>query len=211
MSCLYYHPCNSNNKLILRQRDRSSSVHLWNGWPGFDPRQEHRIFFSLYIQTGCTAYPSSCPMGTGDPSPGCGERPKLEADHSPLHVSRLRTIRVIPPLPTSVSMACSGTAVIYVTSSNILFVTVICVRWWLWTNYVSPRVFWRHLSNSDLSRPTWSAFSLTCPLFHIEYLFVCVKVKQSHKFHIRFRADKTKDARVMCNKVLNATLLRPST
>jgi hypothetical protein len=38
---------------------------------------------SLCVQTGSEAHPSSCPMGTGGPSPGVKARPGRDADHSP--------------------------------------------------------------------------------------------------------------------------------
>jgi hypothetical protein len=62
----------------------------------------------LCVQTGSGAHPTSCTMGTGGPFPGGKAWPGRDADHHLVPRSR-----AIPPLPTSASMACSGTTLLY--------------------------------------------------------------------------------------------------
>jgi hypothetical protein len=72
--------------LLLRDRDSSVSIvtRLRTGRPGFNSRQELRIF--LFFTAGCpyrlVAHPTSYPMNTGVISQGL-KRPRREADHSP--------------------------------------------------------------------------------------------------------------------------------
>jgi hypothetical protein len=63
---------------------------------------------SLCVQTGSGAHPASCTMGTGGKA-----RQGRDADHSPHLMPRSRMNRSYTPLPTSAFMACSGTAVLY--------------------------------------------------------------------------------------------------
>jgi hypothetical protein len=67
------------------------------------------------VQTGSEAHPASCTMGTGGPFPGDKARPGRDADHSPHLVPRSR-MRSYNPLPPSAFVACSGTALVFLTS-----------------------------------------------------------------------------------------------
>jgi hypothetical protein len=55
-------------------------------------------FFSIRIQTGSQAQPTSYPMGTGGSFPGI-KRPGGDTDHSPPSSAEVKNSGTIPPLP----------------------------------------------------------------------------------------------------------------
>jgi hypothetical protein len=71
---------------------------------------------SLCVQTGSGAHPASCTMGSRVIFPGVKARPGRDADHSPPSSAEVKKVGAIPPLPTSASMVCSGTALLYFTT-----------------------------------------------------------------------------------------------
>jgi hypothetical protein len=61
---------------------------------------------NLCIQTDSGANPASCTMGTEGPFPKGKARPGRDADHSPPFIA-------VAPLPSSASVACCGTALVF--------------------------------------------------------------------------------------------------
>jgi hypothetical protein len=70
------------------------------------------VYTFFLVQTGSGAHPASCPMGTGGPFAGGKARTGREADHSPPSSAEVVNEGTIFPLPSSASMACSGTALL---------------------------------------------------------------------------------------------------
>jgi hypothetical protein len=64
---------------------------------------------NLCVQTGSGAHPASCSMGTGGPFSGakCGRGVTLTTN--PILCRSQEWVGAIPPLPSSTTMACSGT------------------------------------------------------------------------------------------------------
>jgi hypothetical protein len=99
-------------------RSRGGSVSIVSGY-GLDDRAIEvqslagaKDFSStLCVQTGSGLHPASCTMGTGDPLPGGKAQPGRDADNSPHLLPR--SSRSYTPLPSSASMACSGTDLLY--------------------------------------------------------------------------------------------------
>jgi hypothetical protein len=55
-------------------------------------------------------------------SPGGKARPGRDADHSPPSSAEVENVRAIPPLPTSASVACSGTALVLMSKYYLQFI-----------------------------------------------------------------------------------------
>jgi hypothetical protein len=102
------------NRYSPSHMSRGSSVIIASDYGlddrGFIPCRGKMIFPVACVQIGSGAYPASYPMGTGGvPFPGGISRTGRDADHSP---------HLVPPLPRSVFMACSGTALPNSSSHN---------------------------------------------------------------------------------------------
>jgi hypothetical protein len=107
-----------------KKGSRGSSVSIVSDY-GLDdrgsiPDRGRGFSSSLCVQTGSGAHPASCTVGTGDPFPEGKARPGRDADHSPHLVPKLRMSRAIPPLTPSVSTACSGITLLYLTVKKTL-------------------------------------------------------------------------------------------
>jgi hypothetical protein len=77
------------------------------------PAEAKNFSSSLCVQTGSGAHPASCTMGTGGPFPGGKARPGRDADHSPHLVPMSRMSRSYTSSPSSATMVCSGTALLF--------------------------------------------------------------------------------------------------
>jgi hypothetical protein len=100
------------------------SVWLWTGRPGDRgsiPGRAKDFSSSLCAQTGSGAHPASCPMDTGGPFPGAWRWPL-----TPIWCKGQEWVGAILPLPQSVPVECSGTA--------LLLLSVLCLVWHTWRN-----------------------------------------------------------------------------
>jgi hypothetical protein len=73
---------------------------------------------SLYVQIGSGAHPSSCPMGTGGPSPGVKRGRGVMLTTHPIYCRGREWVGAIPPLLPSASIACSGTALLTILTTS---------------------------------------------------------------------------------------------
>jgi hypothetical protein len=112
--------CNPNTK-----RSRGISVSIVRGY-GLDnraiefasPAGAEDFSCSLCVQTGFEAHPASCTVVTGCPFPGGKARMSLTSITHPHLVPRSRISRSYTFSPPSASMACSGTALLYLLPQN---------------------------------------------------------------------------------------------
>jgi hypothetical protein len=105
------------NVQIFMQAQWRSSVSMMSDYgldnwtTGFrSPTETENFFSSLCVQTGSGAHPASCTMGTVSSFPGGKARPGRDVRPlTPNYYRSYERVGAIPPIPPSVSMACSGT------------------------------------------------------------------------------------------------------
>jgi hypothetical protein len=97
-------------------RSRGSSVSVVSDYGLGDrvsiPGRGKDFSSDLCVQTGSKAYPASCTMGTGGLFPGAKRGRGVTMTTHPHLVPRSKWVEAILPLPTSVTMACSGTVLL---------------------------------------------------------------------------------------------------
>jgi hypothetical protein len=83
------------------------------------PAEARGFYSSLCVQTDYGALPACCPMGTGSPFPGVKRGRGVTLTTHPHLVSRSWMSRSYISSPPSVSMACSGTALLLLPPSRL--------------------------------------------------------------------------------------------